>query len=59
VGRKNWIELLNAQRELAQARYALADTEWGVLRSHFRLQIATGDLRAATLPDPTGRNQHD
>jgi adhesin transport system outer membrane protein len=59
VGRKNWIELLNAQRELTQARYALADTQWGVLRSHLRLQISTGALRAATLAGPTGGNPHD
>jgi adhesin transport system outer membrane protein len=52
VGRKNWIELLNAQRELAQARYTLADAEWGVLRSQLRLQLATGELSATTLSDP-------
>jgi adhesin transport system outer membrane protein len=59
VGRKNWIELLNAQRELAQARYALADTQWGVLRSQLRLQLATGQLQAATLPAPTSLNSND
>jgi adhesin transport system outer membrane protein len=53
AGRKNWIELLNAQRELAQARYALADAEWGVLRSHLRLELTTGELSASTLKDPT------
>jgi adhesin transport system outer membrane protein len=53
AGRKNWIELLNAQRELTQARYALADTEWGVPRSHLRLQLTTGELSASTIKDPT------
>jgi len=59
VGRKNWIELLNAQRELALARYALADTQWGLLRSHLRLQIATGELNAAALSGPTASHPHD
>ena len=53
VGRKNWIELLNAQRELAQARYALADVEWGGLRSQLRLQLTTGELSATTLINPS------
>jgi adhesin transport system outer membrane protein len=53
VGRKNWIELLNAQRELAQARYALADVEWGELRSQLQLQLTTGELSAATLTNPS------
>lgn len=53
VGRKNWIELLNAQRELAQARYALADAEWGLLRSQLQLQLTTGDLSASTLSAPS------
>jgi adhesin transport system outer membrane protein len=52
VGRKNWIEVLNAQRELTQARYALADAEWGRLRTALKLQLATGQLTATTLPAP-------
>ena len=53
AGRKNWIELLNAQRELAQARYALADAEWGLLRSQLQLQLSTGQLSASTLTAPS------
>lgn len=51
VGRKSWIDVLNAQRELVSARYALADVEWGMLRDVLRLQIAMGDLNALTLAD--------
>ena len=50
VGRKNWIDVLNAQRELTQARYALADAKWGRLRTTLKLQLATGKLTASTLP---------
>lgn len=49
VGRKTWIEVLNAQREASQARYALADAEWGSLRAAVRLQLATGEITAASL----------
>jgi adhesin transport system outer membrane protein len=49
VGRKNWIEVLNAQRELTQAQYALTDAEWGSLRVALKLQLATGQLNATTF----------
>lgn len=42
VGRKGWTDVLNAQREVAQARYQLADAVWGQFRAAVRLQIATG-----------------
>jgi len=42
VGRKGWTDVLNAQREVAQARYQLADATWGQLRAAVRLQILTG-----------------
>lgn len=51
VGRKSWIEVLNAQRETSQARYAHADAAWSGWRAALRLQIATGQLTAATLSD--------
>ncbi len=44
VGRKTWIDVLNAQREVAQSRYAQADAEWGYLRSAMRVNLSTGDL---------------
>jgi adhesin transport system outer membrane protein len=49
VGRKTWIDVLNAQREASQARYALADAEWGSLRAAVRLQLATGEITATSL----------
>jgi len=42
VGRKGWTDVLNAQREVAQARYQLADAVWGQFRAAVRLQIVTG-----------------
>lgn len=59
VGRKSWIDVLNAQREAAQARYALADAEWGELRATLRLQLASGDLTAATLLSSPAQAAHD
>lgn len=49
VGRKTWIDVLNAQREVAQSRYAQADAEWGILRSALRVNLSTGDLSADSL----------
>ncbi|WP_439114164.1 TolC family protein [Hydrogenophaga sp.] len=65
VGRKGWNDVLNAQREVAQARFQLADSDWGALRSALRLQIATGMLSAeqivlAPAPEatPTATTSH-
>ena len=44
VGRKTWIDVLNSQRDVAQARYQQADADWGMLRSTLKLQLATGTL---------------
>lgn len=46
VGRKGWNDVLNAQREVAQARFQLADADWGALRSALRLQLITGLMTA-------------
>lgn len=45
VGRKTWIEVLNAQREAAQALYAQADTEASLLLATVRLDLNTGRMR--------------
>ncbi len=42
VGRKAWLELLNAQREASQAKSQLADARWGLTRAVLRLELATG-----------------
>ena len=44
VGRKTWIDVLNAQRDVAQARYQQADVDWGLLRAVLKLKLATGTL---------------
>lgn len=44
VGRKTWIDVLNSQRDVSQARYQQADADWGMLRSTLKLQLATGTL---------------
>lgn len=53
VGRKSWIDVLNAQREASQARASLSDVQWGSLRAAYRLLIATGTIRAAAYGQPT------
>lgn len=49
AGRKSWLDVLNAQREAAQAQYAVADVEAARLRQLLRLAILTGRLSARTL----------
>ena len=52
VGRKNWLDVLNAQREKTQAYNSLADIEYPLLLSQVRLLIAAGQLNAAQLELP-------
>ena len=42
AARKTWIEVLNAQRELAQARYTAIDTTFGLKLAMYRLDLLTG-----------------
>jgi adhesin transport system outer membrane protein len=49
VGRKSWLDVLNAQREAVQALYALADVESQALAGALRVRIVTGALSADTL----------
>jgi adhesin transport system outer membrane protein len=49
VGRKNWLDVLNAQREKTQALYSEADTRFGYQLSKVRLMILTGDISAQQL----------
>jgi adhesin transport system outer membrane protein len=44
VGRRNWVEVLNAQREMAQAAYGLIDLEVGLQQSQVRLMLLSGDI---------------
>lgn len=52
VGRKNWLDVLNAQREKTQAYYSLAEIEYPLLLSRVRLLIAAGQLNSAQLDLP-------
>jgi len=49
VGRKTWLDVLNAQREKAQAEYSLADIEAPLLSARVRLLALAGELTIATL----------
>lgn len=49
VGRKTWLDVLNAQRETTQARYTLADLEAGIQAAHLRLLMLSGRIDARSL----------
>ena len=49
AGRKTWVEVLNARKEATQAKYSLADAEWGSLISGLKVQVATGLVTFDTL----------
>ncbi len=42
VGRKNWLDVLNAQRERTQSGYALTDLEYPLMLSQVRLLLLAG-----------------
>ena len=44
VGRKSWLDVLNAQREFVQAEFTLSDYRVLRLNSTYRLQILSGSL---------------
>lgn len=46
VGRKSWLELLNARREATQARYSLADARWSGFLAAIKVAVATGQVAA-------------
>ncbi|MFW2357570.1 TolC family protein [Hydrogenophaga sp.] len=59
IGRKGWNDVLNAQREVAQARFQLADATWGELRASMRLHLLTGLITGerVALTGPTRFDQ--
>jgi hypothetical protein len=59
IGRKGWNDVLNAQREVAQARFQLADATWGELRASMRLHLFTGLITGerVALTGPTRLDQ--
>lgn len=58
VGRKSWMELLNARKEATQAKYALADARWTGFLAALRVGVATGNVavqRPLNLNDTTAK----
>lgn len=54
IGRKSWLDVLNAQRELVQAKESLADHEARVVLTFYKLQILVGKLDRETVLDQSG-----
>jgi adhesin transport system outer membrane protein len=51
VGRRSWIEVLNAQRELTQAAYSLIDLQVAVQQNQVKLMLLTGDINPQQYDD--------
>jgi len=49
VGKKSWIEVLNAQREMAQAEYTLVDAQSNYQQSKLHVAITTGILTRSNM----------
>ena len=49
VGRKTWLDVLNAQRELVQAQLALADNQAALNIASHKLQTLLGGLTRKTV----------
>lgn len=54
AGRKTWIDLLNAVREVAQNAYSLADANASQATALYRLQLRVDPASVGTAPDDTG-----
>jgi len=54
IGRKGWLDVLNAQREKTQAQFALAAVAFGLERSRFRLKVLAGEIQAGNLAELIG-----
>lgn len=60
IGRKTWVEVLNAHREVSQVAQALADAFWATQMAVHRLLLLTGELQPAGAPasgPASGRQQ--
>ena len=49
IGRKNWLDVLNALRESAQAGYTAVDIDLGMQTAQVRLMLLSGMLRLDNL----------
>jgi adhesin transport system outer membrane protein len=45
AGRKTWLEVLNAQREWVQARYAQVDNAFAYKMGIYKLDVLTGVMQ--------------
>jgi adhesin transport system outer membrane protein len=52
VGRKSWLDLMNAIREQAQNLMALADANAGMLGSSYRIAVSTKSIELIASKDP-------
>ncbi len=55
AGRKGWIDVLNAVREISQSQFALADAEALLRSSGLRLWLLTGEAPLGEVPAGTAR----
>jgi len=55
AGRKSWLDVMNAQREQTQARYAAVDVAVGALLSKLKIDILTGQLTRAAVMSSTAK----
>lgn len=49
IGKRTWLEVLNAQREMTQTQFTLADTEANFYRAQYKLGLLTGLLQVHDL----------
>jgi adhesin transport system outer membrane protein len=49
VGKKSWLDVLNAQREATQARNTLVDFEVQYLTSIYRLRVLMNEINPTIL----------
>ena len=49
IGKRTWLEVLNAQREMTQTQFTLADTEANFYRAQYKLALLTGLLQVNDL----------
>ena len=49
AGRKSWMEVMNAYKEVTQSKYSLLESRWNGTLSNYKIDIATGTLSPIAL----------
>jgi len=49
IGKRNWLDVLNSQREMTSTHYTLSDTEANQYKSQYRVALLTGLLQVSNL----------